>query len=144
MNDIRLYVTLGSTPQAAQAAIERLEQALARWNWGSAGSRGGARRVIKELIDDAVEHAGAAPDISLELTRSGHRLRIAVTDNSTGHPHSRFVEASGHHELQAVQSLASQWGTAIHPHGGITVWCELIDIPEPRQPSPSETFDVAA
>ena len=144
MNDIRLYVTLGSTTEAAQAATERLEQALARWNWGSAASRADAHLVIKELIEDALEHAGPVPDISLELTRSGHRLRIAVTDNSPGDPHSRFVETTGHHGLNIVQSLASQWGTAIHPHGGTTVWCELITIPEPRQPAPSETFDVAA
>jgi signal transduction histidine kinase len=144
MNDIRLYVTLGSTPHDAQAAIDRLDQALARWNWGSAGSRADARLVIKELIDDALEHAGLAPDISLELARSGHRLRIEVTDNSPGDPHSRFVEATGHHGLNVVQSLASQWGTAIHPHGGTTVWCELINIPEPRRPAPSETFGIAA
>lgn len=144
MNDIRLYVSLGCTPQAAQAATDRLDQALTRWNWGCAGSRSDARLVIKELISDAIAHAGPAPDISLEIARSGHRLRIEVTDNSPGHPHSRFTEAAGHHELQVVQSHASQWGTAIHPHGGTTVWCELIDIPEPRRPAPSETFDIAA
>ena len=144
MNDIRLYVTLGATPQAAQAATDRLDQALARWNWGSSGSRADAHLAIKELIEDAIAHAGPSPDISLELTRSGHRLRIAVTDNSPGLPHSRFVEAAGHHELRTVQSLASQWGTAIHPHGGTTVWCELINIPEPRRPASSESFGIAA
>lgn len=144
MNDIRLYITLGSTPQATQAATERLDQALVRWNWGCAGSRADAHVVIEELIEDAVTHAGPKPDISLELTRSGHRLRIAVTDNSPGHPHSRLVETSGHHGLRVVQSVAAQWGTAIHPHGGTTVWCELINIPEPRRPAPSETFGIAA
>ena len=144
MNDIRLYITLGATPQAVQSATDRLDQALARWNWGCAAARADAHLVIKELLEDAIAHAGPTPDIALELTRSGHRLRIAVTDNSPGHPHSRFVEATGHHGLRTVQSLASQWGTAIHPHGGTTVWCELIDIPEPRRPTPSETFDIAA
>ena len=99
MNDIRLYVTLGATPQAAQAATDRLDQALARWNWGSSGSRADAHLAIKELIEDAIAHAGPSPDISLELTRSGHRLRIAVTDNSPGDPHARFVEAPSHHDL---------------------------------------------
>jgi hypothetical protein len=144
MNDIRLYVTLGSTPHDAQAAIDRLDQALARWNWGSAGSRVDARLVIKELIDDALEHAGPAPDISLELMRSGHRLRIEVTDGTPGHPHPRSVDAAGYIGLDVVQSIASQWGSAPHPRGGTTVWCELINIPEPRRPAPSETFGVAA
>jgi hypothetical protein len=144
MNDTRLYVTLGATPIAALAAMDRLEQVLTRWNWGSAGSRAGARLVIKELIEDAVEHAGPAPEVALELARAGHRLRIEVTDTTPGHPHSRFVEAAGHHELHVVQSLASQWGTSIHPHGGTTVWCELISIPEPRRPGPTETLDIAA
>ena len=145
MNDIRLYVTLGSTPQAAQAALLRLDQAVARWNWGSAGSRADARLVIEELIgnaiDQALAHTGFAPDISLELTRSGHRLRIAVTDSSPGRPNPRPVDEHG---LHVVASIAAQWGTAPHPHGGTTVWCELINIPEPRQPAPSETFGIAA
>lgn len=144
MNDIRLYVSLGSTPKAAQSATDRLDQALARWNWGSACSRTDAHLVIKELIDDALAHAGPTPRISLELRRSGHRLRIEVTDNSPAHPRPRPVDAADQHGLRVVTSIASQWGTAHHPYGGTTVWCELIDIPEPRRPAPSETFDIAA
>ncbi|HTK61216.1 MAG TPA: ATP-binding protein [Pseudonocardia sp.] len=144
MNDIRLYVSLGSTPKAAQSATDRLDQALARWNWGSAGSRTDARLVIKALVDDALVHAGPAPRISLELRRSGHRLRIEVTDNSPTHPRPRPVDGAAQRTLHVVASISSQWGTAHHPHGGTTVWCELIDIPEPRRPARSEIFDIAA
>lgn len=146
MNDIRLFVTLGCTPQSAQATLRRLDQALTRWHWGSAGSRADARLVIKNLIDDALEHAGSGltPDISLELTRSGHRLRIAVTDSTPDRRHTRPVDSAGDHGLHLVKSIAAQWGSAPHPRGGTTVWCELISIPEPRQPAPSETLDIAA
>lgn len=144
MNDTRLYVTLGSTPKAAQAAIERLDRALARWNWGSPGSRDEARLVIKELIEDALGHAGPAPEISLEIARSGHRLRIEVTDCSPGRPQPRSEDTAGQYGLHMIQAIASQWGSAHHPHGGTTTWCELIDIPAPRRPARSETFGFAA
>src|SRR5690242_18309423 len=43
--------------------------------------------VVKELVDnglDACETAGVAPEIRIEVTRTGDRLQIAVSDNGSG------------------------------------------------------------
>lgn len=143
MNDIRLYITLGATPMATQAVMDRLRLVLARWDWGSAGSRTDALLVIQELIDDCRDHAGPDPTISLELARCGQRLRIEVTDTTLGR-RPRSLDAADGHELHAVRTIAARWGSSKHPHGGATVWCELINIPEPRRPVPAETLDIAA
>jgi hypothetical protein len=133
MIDFRLHLTLCGIPRPTEAARDRLDRALARWNWGSFDSRAVARAVTGELVDDALQHGGTAPDISLQLTRSGRRLRIEVTDSSSGqapdHPHI---------DPTALLEHAAQWGNTSHPYGGTTVWCELLDLPEPRRPARSE------
>jgi serine/threonine-protein kinase RsbW len=122
MNDIQLYVTVDSSPTAAHAARRMLDRALDRWGWGCDGARADALLLISELVGNAVEHGGDGPRISVQLTRSGRRLRISVTDTSPTHP---SVGPDGGYGLRLVQAIASQWASTPHPHGGKTVWCEL-------------------
>jgi hypothetical protein len=127
MIDFRLHMTLRGTPdRPTEDARDRLDRALARWNWGSSDSRAAARAITGELVDGALRHARPASDVGVQLTRSGHRLRIAVTADA---PPDRTWVPGPH---------AARWGTTGHPHGRTTVWCELLDIPMPRRPARSE------
>jgi anti-sigma regulatory factor (Ser/Thr protein kinase) len=137
MNDIQLYVTVPSDENAAHTARTLLDRAMTRWCWGADGSRADALLLISELVGNAVEHGGGGPRIPIQLTRSGRRLRISVTDASPTHP---SVGTDSGYGLRMVQAIASQWASTPHPYGGKTVWCELTEAPRPRSVVPSHAI----
>jgi anti-sigma regulatory factor (Ser/Thr protein kinase) len=81
-------------------------------------------------VTNSVLHANidARQALSLELTRSEHRLRITVTDTGSA-LQPRVLPADpdrpGGVGLRMVDQLAVAWGVDRDPAGSTRVWCEL-------------------
>lgn len=86
--------------------------------------------VVSELVTNSVLHADvdARQALSLELTRSDHHLRIAVTDTGSALG-PRLLPADpdrpGGLGLRMVDQLSVAWGVDREPAGVTRVWCEL-------------------
>jgi hypothetical protein len=94
-----------------------------------------ARRVMSELVLNAVEHAGTGLTVTVTHRASG--LRLAVADGDPRLPRLRApgpvhggapFDVRGH-GLRAVQSVAAAWGAEPTATGKV-VWADLL-IPEP-------------
>jgi anti-sigma regulatory factor (Ser/Thr protein kinase) len=81
--------------------------------------------LVTELVSNAVQHAGAAPVLDVQIF--GDAIRIAVRDPSptlpepAGAPDDLVERGRG---LLLVDSLAQNWG-AEPGSVGKTVWCEV-------------------
>ncbi|MEU4762030.1 ATP-binding protein [Actinosynnema sp. NPDC023794] len=83
--------------------------------------------IATELVENAVRHARSAPVLRLELR--GHRLTVAVRDESPDPPQAPAAEPlrPGGRGLTIVSSLSRTWGCYPWPHGGKVVWAVLGD-----------------
>jgi anti-sigma regulatory factor (Ser/Thr protein kinase) len=84
-----------------------------------------AELLISELATNAVLHARSA--FTVEVSRSGERLRICVADSSALAPRVRAYrsDSTTGRGLQLVQTLSAAWG--VQPRRpGKTVWVELL------------------
>jgi anti-sigma regulatory factor (Ser/Thr protein kinase) len=81
-----------------------------------------AELMVSELATNAVRHVHSDFDVSIE--RSGHQIRIEVTDRGDGVPMMRCpppTEPSGR-GLRIIDMFAETWGVDRHLAGGKTVW----------------------
>jgi two-component sensor histidine kinase len=70
--------------------------------------------VISELVTNAVRHAGAGADETIEVrfTETGAGLRVEVLDSEpAAEPRRRERDATGGLGLVVVSALCREWGT---------------------------------
>jgi anti-sigma regulatory factor (Ser/Thr protein kinase) len=80
--------------------------------------------VVSELVTNAITHARTPFEVVLSLF--DHRVRFAVTDDSTEPPVPVTRPGrGGGFGLALVEQLTDAWGYDVHP-AGKTVWCELL------------------
>jgi anti-sigma regulatory factor (Ser/Thr protein kinase)/GAF domain-containing protein len=82
--------------------------------------------VISELVTNALVHTHGA--VRLDLTLTGDRLRIAVSDASPRAPARPVVvdwEATGGRGLLLVEATSGSWGS-VPVSGGKQVWSEIV------------------
>ena len=113
--------------------------AARHWVWqaysdccGSSCCAPGADRLLLELLTtEAVANAvlHGTGEVVLELTCTGQRVRVEVSDTSPVLPRLRREgpEVVGGHGVALIDTLASSWGvrSAAGPGTGKTVWFEL-------------------
>ena len=87
-----------------------------------------AELLVSELVANAVRHASAAPEISIDL--DGGRVRVTVSDTSPETPDVRHssLEAENGRGLLLVESLADAWGW-YRTNRGKRVWFMLTTAP---------------
>jgi anti-sigma regulatory factor (Ser/Thr protein kinase) len=86
------------------------------------------RLLITELVTNAVKHAGAGPDrtVQVRLECSSERVRAVVTDEGPGfEPRAglRIDPLEDGFGLALVDQLADRWG--VHVDRGARVWFEI-------------------
>ena len=84
-----------------------------------------AKLVVSELATNAITHAHSA--FSVEVTRLGNGVRLAVRDGSPTRPvvHDKPRPGGSGRGLRIVGALAADWGVELTAHGK-TVWAELL------------------
>jgi anti-sigma regulatory factor (Ser/Thr protein kinase) len=95
-----------------------------------------AQLVISELVTNALVHTHGA--VRLDLTLTGDRLRMAVSDSSPRAPARPVVvdwEATGGRGLLLIEAMSGAWGS-VPVSGGKQVWSEIV-LP-PREPAPED------
>ena len=91
---------------------------------------------VSELLTNVIKHLGEGTPVTLTVTHTDGRTRIAVTDPE---PYAWLVvRAAGPEDehgrgLLLLDALATRWGVEQGPDGK-TVWCEL---PPPSEPAPA-------
>ena len=94
---------------------------------------------VSELLTNVIRHLGEGTPVTLRITRTDSRIRVAVTDPE---PYAWLVvRAAGPEDengrgLVLLDAVATRWGVEQGPEGK-TVWCELPP-PEPP-PAPVST-----
>jgi anti-sigma regulatory factor (Ser/Thr protein kinase) len=93
--------------------------------------------VVSELVTNALTHTQG--QVRLDLTLTGDRLRVAVSDSSPRTPvKSASVdwEATGGRGILLVEAVSADWGS-VPLSGGKQVWGEIA-VP-PRGPDTTDT-----
>jgi hypothetical protein len=117
----------GLRPVPASTAVAGDAVAVACAAWNRPGLLEPGRQVIRELVANAVVHAGT--DMNLTLSVRGAGLHLAVHDGDHRLP---TVRADAGRGLRMVESLASTWG-AVPTRDGKVVWALV----RPRPGGPS-------
>lgn len=84
--------------------------------------------LLSELVTNAVQHGGAAPDrdVEVRLSATSERVRVEVEDpGADGGPSAERLTPEGGWGLVLVDHLADQWGLTDQPSGGSLAWFEL-------------------
>lgn len=107
------------------AAARHLVQEMLRV-WGVPHDREDAALLVTELVANVVDHVEGESDLTLELSTSDRRLRIAIVDGSSIRP---VVQELSHDRprgrgMRMVEEIADRWGADDH-EGGKRVWFEL-------------------
>ncbi|BFU45068.1 ATP-binding protein [Krasilnikovia sp. MM14-A1004] len=122
-------ITAHLEPDAAALPVvpEIVRQACTSWDLP--GVREPAERVLTELVDNAIEHAGTRIDVA--LTRRSHGLHLAVHDRHPGLPWLPGRAPGdpgdpGRHGLglRLVHATATAWG-AVPTRKGKMVWAAI-------------------
>ncbi|WP_328473696.1 ATP-binding protein [Actinoplanes sp. NBC_00393] len=124
------YVTVGLLPDPDAPSLARTLVADTCLAWGLPQLLHPARRVISELVTNAVEHAGT--DVQVTITRRREGLHLAVCDGNAQLPRLRALAPVRRgtplddrgQGLQVVQATATRWGAVRIPTGKI-VWAVL-------------------
>ena len=105
---------------ARHFVVERLRA------WDAPQDRDDAALLVTELVANVVDHVGGDDCLTLELTATDGRLRIAVLDGSSMPPvvHEQSHDRHRGRGLQMVQTIAERWGSECR-QGGKRVWFEL-------------------
>lgn len=109
-----------SVPAARHFVVDLLRA------WGAPQDRDDAALLVTELVANVVDHVGGDDYLTLELTASDGRLRVAVLDVSPMPPvvHGPSPDRPRGRGLLMVQTIAERWGSE-HRQGGKRVWFEL-------------------
>lgn len=97
---------------------------------------------VSELLTNVIRHLGEGTPVTLRVTHTDGRTRVAVTDPE---PYAWLVvRAAGPEDengrgLLLLDALATRWGVEQGPEGK-TVWCEL----PPPEPAPAPVSTPAA
>ena len=120
-------VDLPPTPLAPGAARRVLAEFLAIWEAPHSAIDAGL--LVNELVSNAVEHVGGA--LRLQVSLSGRRLRVALTDGSPIHP--VLLDPPGLQPrgrgMRLIAAVANRWGSESYRRGK-RVWFELVPAPE--------------
>lgn len=123
-----LTVVLAAEPDAASLARVLVADACLAWRLPELLHP--ARRVMSELVLNAVEHAGT--DVVVTITRRGIGLHLAVCDGDPRLPELRVparvrrgapLDERGR-GLRVVQAAATGWGAVRTPTGKV-VWASV-------------------
>lgn len=116
---------LPSTASSAGVARTFLRQTLAEWGLDAVSDD--AELVATELVTNGLVHGGGS--LSITMTATGDRLRIAVRDANPAHSPQlahRGLTAENGRGLALVDAIATGWGVSRGRLGrGKVVWCEL-------------------
>jgi anti-sigma regulatory factor (Ser/Thr protein kinase) len=120
-----LTVVLAPDPDAASLAGALVADACLAWQLP--GLLHPARRVLSELVRNAVEHART--EVRVTLTRDGDGLCLAVSDGDPRLPRLRRIAPVRRGRpldergcgLQVVQATSTGWGAEPTPTGKV-VW----------------------
>ena len=115
---------LRPVPASAAVAGDAVAVACAAWNLPGLLEPG--RQIIRELVANAVAHAGT--DMTLTMSARGAGLHLAVHDGDHRLPTMRAGAERG---LRMVESRASAWG-AVPTRDGKVVWALV----RPQPPGP--------
>jgi anti-sigma regulatory factor (Ser/Thr protein kinase) len=115
--DLRPHET---SPGDARVFVSRWARA-----WGYRPLVPAAALLTSELATNAVEHG--AGDFTVEVTDTGHGVRVDVRDPSPSPPVVRAAQDLDEHGrgMRIVEAVATAWGTEMLPHDGKRVWFEL-------------------
>jgi DNA-binding NarL/FixJ family response regulator len=85
-----------------------------------------AELLISELVTNAVEHAAAAPSVTVDLSPDRLRVEVADDDPTIVRPRSPRPDQADGRGLGLVDRLADRWGQEPASDGtGKVVWFEL-------------------
>ena len=108
-------------------APARARFALRGLNGSLAGLGQSVRLLVSELVANAVQHAPAGPEatVQLKLTTSREGVRVEVTDEGAGFepPSTRTEPLRDGFGLVLLDQLADRWGVTVDR--GARVWFEL-------------------
>jgi hypothetical protein len=134
------YLRVGLAPEPEAASLARTLVGDACLAWDLPDLLRPARRVMSELVLNAVEHAGT--DLLVTVTLGTNGLHIAVADGDPRQPRLRSpapvrrgapLDERGR-GLRAVQAEAVRWGSVPTTTGKV-VWAVLrADAPTRRRP----------
>jgi hypothetical protein len=132
----RLHLNrLRPEPASADVAADAVAVACAAWDLPELTNR--SRQITRELVGNAIRHAGT--DMTLTMSLRGSGLHLAVHDGDQqlpclldpGAPDPGTVLARRGWQLRTVQAQASAWG-AMPTREGKVVWAMV----RPRRPVP--------
>ncbi|MEU2227912.1 SpoIIE family protein phosphatase [Streptomyces sp. NPDC018347] len=107
--------------------------------WGVSEEADTVQLVVSELVTNAVVHTRG--EVRLDLTLSGDRLRVAVTDalpRAPVKPRTMDWESTGGRGIMMVEALSAAWGS-VPMCGGKQVWSEIaLDSRRPPEPAPAD------
>lgn len=90
---------------------------------GYRGSHEDILLIVSELITNALRHGAGAPQLTVQVSADGTRVRLEVADESPTLPAPRAGGPDGGFGLLVISRLG-RWGTV--PRGeGKAVWCEV-------------------
>ncbi|MFG3258272.1 ATP-binding protein [Streptomyces sp. NPDC048172] len=121
-----LTIPLLAMPSALAAVRERVALHCAAWGCEELGEV--AALCVSELVTNVITHVGEGSPVSVRLSWTGGRARLAVTDPAPDAVPVRQEgprpDAESGRGIALVDALAARWGVERHA-GAKTVWCEL-------------------
>ncbi|WP_232789859.1 SpoIIE family protein phosphatase [Streptomyces jeddahensis] len=121
---IRVGWTVWRLPDAVMHARRFTARTMRSWNIAEEADV--VLLVVSELVTNALVHTHGA--VRLDLTLSGDRLRVAVSDTSPRAPAKPVIvdwEATGGRGLFLVEAMSAGWGS-VPVSGGKQVWSEIV------------------
>lgn len=121
---MKIAVPLPSEPRAASVARTLLRQWLSAM--GLQSVLDDAELVVTELVANAVRYG--RPPLTLQISREGSALRIAVADSDIEHPPAPRDAGefdTGGRGLRLVEALTVRWGCDIEGDRKL-VWADFL------------------
>jgi anti-sigma regulatory factor (Ser/Thr protein kinase) len=108
---------------------------LHRWHWpelpaGLVVAAEDVVLVVSELVTNAAVHGRGVRDLLLQALPGMLRIEVRDRDLATPRPRDGRPGTPGGYGLHIVERLATEWGYAVDPGSGKTVWA-LIPAPWP-------------
>jgi anti-sigma regulatory factor (Ser/Thr protein kinase) len=122
--DDSVRVSLPSDPTSPRAARQVVVEALREWSLPQLADA--LQLLASELVTNVLLHAPGT--ITLELKRSGQRVRIEVRDEHRVVPRTtadRGAGATTGRGLLLVEAMAQAWGVELVDGDGKVVWAEV-------------------